>query len=139
MARRGALKLEGFREASRQLNEMSKATAQGVGRRALQVPAGILAAEMKIRAPKLTGALEASIEVGKERARRGQPRVNVTAADIAAVQNEFGNNDMPPQPFARPAKDTKVGEMLERFGDALKGEVDRAVVRKAKRDARTVA
>ncbi len=134
-----SLKLSGFREASRQLNEMSKAMAQGVGRRALQTPAGILRDEMKVRVPKLTGATEASIVVGKERTKKGQPQVNVTAADIAAVQLEFGNSDQAAEPFARPSKDAKAGEMLQRFGDELKTEVDRTVIRKAARDARRAA
>lgn len=133
------MKSSGFREASRQLNEMSKAMARGVGRRALQVPAEILATEMRIRAPKLSGDLEASIAVKPERARRGRPQVGVVAEDIASIQNEFGNQHQQAQPFARPSADAKKGEMFAQFGDALKGEVDAAVIRKAKRDARKAA
>lgn len=132
-------RLEGFREASKALNDMSKAAAQGVGRRALQVPAEMLASEMRVRAPKLTGTLEQSIAVNRERARKGQPHVNVTAADIAAIQNEFGNSDMAAQPFARPSVDAKKGEMLDSFGDALKSEVDRTLIRQAKAAARKAA
>lgn len=131
-----AVKLQGFREASRQLNEMKKATAQGVGRRALKVPATILRDEMKARVPERTGATKESIEVGKEKSRKGRPQVNVTAADIASVQLEFGNQHQTPEPFARPAKDAKQGEMLNKFGDALKGEVDASVIRAAKRAAK---
>lgn len=128
--------LTGFREASRQLNEMKKSAAQGVGRRSLQVPAAILRDEMKLRVPKLSGDTEQSIEIGKERAKKGQPRVNVTAADIASVQLEFGNQHQVAEPFARPAKDAKAEQMLARFGDALKQEADKTVIRAAKKAAR---
>ena len=110
--------------------------ARGVGRRALRTPADILAQEMRARAPKLSGALEDSIGVVPERARRGAPRLAVEAADVAAPQQEFGNSDMAAQPFARPSVDAKKGEMLERFGAALTAEVDAAVIRKAKRAAK---
>lgn len=133
------LKLQGFREASRQLNEMSKAVARNVGKRALQVPAGILAEEMRVRAPRLSGALEESIAVLPERARKGRPQVAVQASDVASIQNEYGNSNMSAQPFARPSLEARQELMLERFGGALKREVDAAVIRKAKRDARKAA
>jgi HK97 gp10 family phage protein len=136
---RPALTAQGFREASRQLNNMSKAAAQGVGKRSLAVPAEILAAEMRLRAPRLSGALGESIVVKPERARRGRPQIAVVAEDIASVQNEFGNSNMAAQPFARPAKDAKESEMFDRFGEALKREVDAAVIRKAKREAKRAA
>lgn len=135
----GGLRAEGFREASRQLNEMSKAAAQGVGRRALNVPAVILRDEMKSRVSVLSGATRDSIEVGKERSRKGRPQVNVTASDIASVQLEFGNANMVAEPFGRPSVDAKKSEMFDRFGDALKSEVDATVIRKAKNDARKAA
>lgn len=135
MMARDRATLTGFREAARQLNNMKKAAARGVGRRALQVPAGILAEEMRLRAPELSGKLKASIAVGKERARKGRPQVNVKAADIASVQVEFGNHHQAAEPFARPAKDAKADEMLERFGEALKTEVDATVIRQQRRAA----
>lgn len=131
------VKLTGFREASRQLNEMSKAAAQGVGRRALQVPAGILRDEMRARVPVDSGALRNSIEVRKERSRRSRPQVGVIADDIAAVPVEYGNpapgRVQAAHPYARPALDAKQNEMLDRFGSALKQEVDRTVIRANKR------
>ncbi len=133
------LKATGYREASRQLNEMSKAMAAGVGRRSLQIPAGILRDEMKDRVPKLTGTTESSIAIGKERARKGSPQVNVIADDIAAVQLEFGNSDQPATPFGRPSLDSKQSAMFDAFGEALKGEVDRTVIRKAAAAARKAA
>lgn len=133
---KGGAKLTGFREASRQLNELKKAAAQGVGRRALQVPATILRDEMKAKVNVLSGETRESIEIGKERADKGRPRVNVTASDIASVQLEFGNSNMPAEPFARPALNAKKQDMFEQFGEALKGEVNRTVARIAKRAAK---
>lgn len=132
-------RLTGFREAFRQLNEMSKAMAQGVGRRALNVPAVILRDAMKSRVSVLSGATRDSISVGKERTSKGRPQVNVTASDIASIQLEFGNSNMVAEPFARPALDAKKGEMLSEFGQALKAEVDSTVIRKATRDAKKAA
>jgi HK97 gp10 family phage protein len=133
---RGSLRLEGFREASRQLNEMSKATARNIGKRSLQVPAAILRDEMKIRVPKLSGATEQSISIGPERAKKGRPQVNVTAADIASVQLEFGNQNQAAEPFARPSEAARRSQMFEQFGDALKAEVDKSVIRAAKKAAK---
>lgn len=132
-------RLVGFREASRQLGEMSKAMARGVGRRSLQIPARILRDEMKAKVNVLSGATRDSIEVTKERAQKGRPQVSVTAQDIASVQLEFGNSNMPAEPFARPALDVQKNHMASAFGDALKSEVDRTVIRKAARDARKAA
>lgn len=129
-------RLEGFREASAALNEMSKAMARGVGRRSLPIPAAILRDEMKARVSVLSGATRDSIEIGKEKARSGRPQINVTAEDIAAIQLEFGNTNMPAEPFARPALDANKDRMLAAFGEKLKGEVDATVIRKAKRDAK---
>lgn len=129
-------RLEGFREASKQINEMSKAMARGVGKRSLAVPAAMLRDAMKARVSVLSGATRDSIEVGPEKAKKGRPQLNVTAADIAAIQLEFGNQHMNAEPFARPAVDSEKGRMLAAFGEALRSEVDATVIRKAKRDAK---
>ena len=132
-------KISGFREASKALNDMSKAMARGVGRRALKVPATILADEMRQKVPVLSGTTRESIEVGKQASFKGRPATNVTVADIASVQLEFGNSDMEAQPFARPALEAASGRMLEGFGSALKDETDKAVIRQAAREARRQA
>jgi HK97 gp10 family phage protein len=115
---------------------MKKAAARGVGRRALQVPAKILAAEMAARAEVLTAALRNSIKVIREKAAKGRPQVSVIADDPAAIPNEFGTMDMTAQPFGRPALDSKKGEMLTEFGKALDDEVQKTVIRAERRAAR---
>lgn len=134
------VKLQGFREASRQLNEMSKATARNVGKRALQTPAGILRDEMIARVPVVKGDLRAAIRTKPERAYKGRPNVGVIADDIAAVPLEYGNpaggRFQPAEPFARPSLDSRKEQMLGRFGEALKDEVEKSVIRAAKKAAR---
>lgn len=133
------MRAEGFREASKQLNNMRRATAQGVGRRALPAPATILRDEMKARVARLTGTLHDKIEVQKARAKRGRPQITVIADDVAAMQNEFGNSNMDAQPFARPALEAKKGPMFDAFATALREEVDKSVIRANRRAARKAA
>lgn len=135
MARRGGSRIEGFRETSRQLNEMSKAMARGVGRKSLAVPAEILARAVRQNTPVLTGETYESVDVKPAKAKRGVA-VQVVAEDIAAVQLEFGNSDQPATPFFRPAVDTTRSKRDTAFADALMIEVDAAVIRKAKRAAK---
>jgi HK97 gp10 family phage protein len=134
MARNGS-RLEGFREASRQMNEMSKAAARKVGRKSLMVPAEILARAVRQNVPILTGETYESVDVESARQKRGVA-VQVVAADIAAVQLEFGNSDQPATPFFRPAVDGTRAARDKAFSDALMIEVDTEVIRKAKRSAK---
>lgn len=136
---RNRIELVGFREASSQLNSMKKAMRRGVGARALLIPAGILADGMRDAAPVLTGALKASIVVEKSKARKGRPRVETIAKDVASVATEFGTSRQAAQPWARPAKEAKQREMLAAFGEALKVEADAALSRQAARAAKRAA
>jgi len=130
----------GFSEASRQLNDMSKAAARGVGRKSLSVPAEILARAVRqnVMPHNLTGETYESVDVKPAKAKRGVA-VQVVAEDIAAVQLEFGNSDQAATPFFRPAVDSSRVKMNDAFADALMIEVDAAVIRKAKRDAKKAA
>jgi hypothetical protein len=132
--------LTGFREASRQLGNMRRAAAQGVGRRALLVPAGILRDEMIARVKVLTGDTQREIAVEPAKASRGRPQVAVVSRGEASVSLEFGNpapgHTQHPQPFARPSLDAKEGAMLNAFGPALKSEVDKTVIRAARKAAK---
>ena len=137
MARRTG-SFAGFSEASDQLRSMGKAMSRGVGRKALDVPAQMLARSVRRNTPVLTGETYESVDV--ERAKqKGGVAVQVVAADIAAVQLEFGNDDQEATPFFRPAIDSGAGERDKAFADALMIETDSAVIRKAARDARKQA
>lgn len=135
---RGGSKMTGFREASRQMNEMGKAMARGVGRKSLMVPAEMLARGVRQRVPVLTGETYESVDVEPAKQKRGVA-VQVVAAHIAAVQLEFGNSDQPATPFFRPEVDAGASARNKAFADALMIEADAAVIRKAARAAKKLA
>ena len=56
--------------------------------------------------------------------------------DPAGVQQEFGNEHNPPQPFARPAWDANKTRALDIIKDELGGEIMKAARRLAKKAAR---
>ena len=127
--------MTGFREASRQLNEMGKAAARGVGRKSLGVPAEMLARAVRQNTPVLTGETYESVDVERGKQRQGVA-LEVVAAHIAAVQLEFGNSDQAATPFFRPAVDSTRAARDKAFADALMVEADAAIIRKAARDAK---
>lgn len=135
--RRSSSRLEGFGEAARQLNDMSKAMARGVGRRALTETAEILARGVRLNiAPhNLTGDTYESVDVQKGKAKIGVA-AEVVLEDIAGVQLEFGNHDQTATPVFRPAVDSNRQKMDDTFAVLLPIEIDAAVIRKAKRAAR---
>jgi hypothetical protein len=127
-------RFEGFREASRQLGDMSKAAARGVGKRALGYPAEILARATRQNVAKhnLTGETYESVDVFPAK-QKGGVAVEVVIEDIAAVQLEFGNSNQAATPVMRPAVDANLELMHDTFAVALTSEVDAAVIRRAKR------
>ena len=132
--------MKGCRES---LQQLSRAVQRGIGKRALQAPAGVIAAAVKSRAPvsgrgnnPSRGSLRDSVKVAAARAEKGRPTVVVLADDVAAVPNEFGTSSMAAQPFFRPAVDAVREQAGAAMANALKSEVDAAVVRAAKRAAK---
>lgn len=140
MSRKPTVYATGFREASRQLNEMSRAMARGVGKRALNVPAEILARAVRqnIAPHNLTGETYEATDVKPAKSKRGIA-TQVVVEQIAGVQLEFGNSDQPATPVARPAVATSRLRMDKAFADALMIEVDTAVIKKAAREAKLAA
>lgn len=137
MARRTQSRLEGFREASKQLGDMSRAMARNVGKRALTDTAEILARGVRanIAPHNLTGDTYESVDVAPAKQKRGVA-VEVVLEDIAGVQLELGNADQAATPVFRPALDSNRQTMDETFAVLLPLEIDAAVIRKAKRAAR---
>ncbi|MGK2908747.1 MAG: hypothetical protein ACSLE1_02960 [Sphingobium sp.] len=134
MARSG--RLEGFKEVSKSLNDMSRAAARGVGRRSLKIPAEMLAREVRQNAAVLTGALYESVDVVAAKSQKGAPRIAVLASDIASVQEEFGNSKELATPFFRPAIDQGQDRRFKAFADALTIETNDSVIRAAKAAAK---
>jgi HK97 gp10 family phage protein len=138
MAAGGRTYLAGFKEAREVLQELSRGVQRGVGKRALQVPAELIAGAVRAKAPvsnragnPTPGSLRGSIKVVPSRTVKGSVRVAVLAEDIAAVPNEFGTSKMPAQPFFRPAADATRDAAGRAFGAALKPEVEKAAAKAA--------
>lgn len=129
---RGLSRIDGFREASKQLNDMGKAAARGVGRRSLGIPAEMLARRVRQNVPVLTGETYESIDVEPSKTKIGVA-VEVVAAHIAAVELEFGNSHQVATPFFRPAVDSDKDKRFQAFADALMIEVDTTVIKRAKK------
>lgn len=132
MMARGLTRIKGFREASRQLNDMGKAAARGVGRRSLNIPAEMLARNVRQNVPVLTGETYESVDVEPSKTKHGVA-VEVVAAHIAAVQLELGNNNQSATPFFRPAIDSGKDRRFQAFADALMIEAETTVIKKAKK------
>ncbi len=137
---RGGSRMTGFREASRQLNEMGKAAARGVGRKSLAVPAEMLARRVRanISSHNRTGETYESVDVLPAKSKRGVA-VEVVLQHIAGVQLELGNSDQAATPVFRPAIDSGKDRRFQAFADALMIEADTAIIRKAARDAKKAA
>ena len=141
---KGVTRLAGMREAREALQQLSKAVQRGVGKRALRVPARIVAedtdrrAKVSSRASNPTpGSLKASPQVVDAKSEKGSPRIAVLVEDPAAVPKEYGlgQKDYPAEPFFRPAVEA-VREVAGRaMTAALRQEVDAAAHRAAKRKA----
>lgn len=141
------IKIEGLRELDAALGQLPRATAKAVLRRVLIEAGEPIARSARGMAPVFEHRLYESIDVGTKlnprqsglhRAEGGQAfqEVFVGTNDPAGVQQEFGNSRHPPQPFLRPAWDSKKGATLEYIANALWGEIAKTAARVAKRSAR---
>ena len=143
MADHNPFELKGFAEALGAMQELSQRVQTGVGKRSLQVPAKMVAAAAKGRAPVSTdpynptpGSLRASVRVATHKGKKNSPSIAVVAADPAAVRTEYGRTNQPARPWFRPAADALTVAATTAFGAALKIEVEGAAKRAAKRAAK---
>lgn len=141
------VKIEGLRELDQALQELTKATGRNQMRGALKDGGKVFADKWEAIAPQDQGHLADSIAVGtkltKSQRRKHQKRdeveVFVGSDDPAAMQQEFGNVNHPPQPSVRPAWESSKGEVLDTIARKLGERVDKAVARarqKALKNAR---
>lgn len=146
MARgRQEFRVEGLRELQRNLAELPKATAKNVCRRILIKAAEPFISAARASAPRLTGALAASIHFST----RLSPRQQRLARREAKLKNEkyftevhagasalphahlveYGTFKMAPRPFMRPAWDAnKFGAM-----DTIVNDLGDEIMKAAKR------
>lgn len=145
------VRLEGFRELERALNELPKTTGKNVLRRVAKGALEPMAERARGMAPVERGDLRASIKVSERRTRR-VARINRfdknTGVEMAmgpvsgggvlnyATFAEFGTVDTAAKPFMRPAWDGGKDDALEYVKANLGREIDRAATRLAKKAAR---
>lgn len=134
------------------LGEFSKATARNILKRVGLDAIQPIADDMQARADapgfRRTGRLADAIGTGTKLAPR-QKRMNRAPSTVEvyagvthdggkgmppeATQQEFGNENHGPQPFARPAFDTKAQDVLDNTREALGAEIEKARARAARK------
>jgi HK97 gp10 family phage protein len=150
------VKLEGFEGLERNLAQLEKlATRRSVARRALKQAAQPMADLAQSLAPVARGNLAQSVIVGAKLDGRQQGlHRRMFASDRTNVElfvgpsyllggggrhghlQEFGTVHHAPQPFMRPAWDQDHKALLQRLGQLMAAEIDKAVTRAARRAAR---
>ena len=141
--------LEGFENFERNLAQLQKlATRRAVARRALIKAAQPMADMAQGLAPVGdSNTLAPSIMVGTKLSKRQAPlhrkmfkgdrasvEVFVGAGPVpSAHTQEFGTVHHAPQPFMRPAWDRDHKALLQRLGELMAKEIDKAVTRAARR------
>ena len=129
------VKFEGGRQIDAALTQFKPAKRRSIGRAALDAGGQIMARAMRDNAPVDEGGLKESIDVSGTLA----PAVKAAHRKIAeqeryvgpdsrpsAVQQEFGNENHPPQPFARPAFDETGEQVVKTIGDWLWVGIEKA-------------
>lgn len=139
------VKFEGGRELDAALSQFTPTKRRSIGRKALDEGGQILAKAMRANAPVDEGNLRESIDVSgtlapavKSAHRKIAEQERYVGPDSrpAAVQQEFGNENHAPQPFARPAFDETGDQVLKRVGDELWVGVEKAATAAARKAAR---
>lgn len=146
------MRLEGFEGFERNLAKLERlATRRAVARRALIKAAKPMAEIAQGMAPVGdTNTLAPSIMVGTRLSKRqASLHRKMFRNDRAAVEvfigagplssahtQEFGTVHHAPQPFMRPAWDRDHKALLQRLGELMAKEIDKAITRQARRAAR---
>lgn len=144
-------KVEGLRELEKQLDRISKSTGKRAVRKALKEaaqPMADLAERLAPKGPdpKLAPSIAVGTKLSKRQAKLHRRMFRTERAavemflgpgpDPAAWNQEFGNINMGPQPFMRPAWMQDREAMLKRLSENLWVEIRKAVVRAENRAAK---
>ncbi len=141
------VKILGLKELDKALGELPKATAKAALRRVLIEGGELIASAARRGAPVDEHYLYESIDVSTKlssrqrslhRSEGGQAfqEMFVGTNNAAGVQQEFGNERHPPQPFMRPAWDSTKDTALERITLLLWTEIEKSATRVASKAAR---
>jgi len=144
-----SMTIEGLSELKDALeNEMTKATARNVQKRALVEAAEPMRADAERLAPVKTGMLQRSIDVSPKLSGRQRLLHKPTAkveefvgagALVQAITSEFGTPTQSPRPFMRPAWDANKKGTLLSIKQTLTEEIEKARQRAARKAARILA
>lgn len=142
-------KIEGISELVNGLTEeLPKATATNVQKRALKEAAGPIEEDAKRNAPVRTGFLRERIDIGTKLSPRQKSQnqkeskieVYIGPPSMArAIVAEFGSVHETPRPFMRPAWDANKQTAFEHIKDILEEEIEKARQRIARKTARLLA
>lgn len=136
------VRVDGLKQLDAALGEFKASTAKNVLRKAGRYALEPFDAAWRRKAPHLTGMLEESGGVGSKLSRSQRKAVERESfvevfagpgPNPQAIQQEFGNDHNPPQPFARPAWDETQHEVLDRAVEGLTNEIDKAAKRAARK------
>lgn len=140
----------GFKELERALAEdLPKATARNVLRRAATQAMGRIESRAKQLAPKDEGRLAETITTKSVRAQRVSRTRFASSSGVSvatgptgrpeggnAAWQEFGTVNMPANPFMRPSADSESAAVIEDVRDALTVQIGKAKARIARKLAR---
>ncbi|MDI9093606.1 HK97-gp10 family putative phage morphogenesis protein [Providencia rettgeri] len=143
-----SIDFSGFLDVSKELELLSQAESNKVLRQATYAAASVLRDEVRAKAPKRTGKLARNIVASNQRIRK---KGEVSAGVYVRGTNKAGNNSdnsmkakdprnsyywrfledgtakMPPQPFIRPAFDSKADAAAEFAINKLNQAIDEAL------------
>ena len=142
-------KIEGLSEFVEALTEeLPKATATNVQKRALKEAAEPMEADAKRNAPVRTGLLRERIDIGTKLSprQRGsskkESKIEVYIGPPSmerGIVAEFGSVKQTAKPFMRPAWDANKKTMFNKLRDILAEEIEKARQRIARKTARQAA
>lgn len=141
-----AFKVEGLVELDQALGELASiGQAKGVLRRVGREALKPFDDSWRAKAPREEGHLAQSGGIGsrltrsQRKAHRRTSTVEIFAGPgghPAAVQQEFGNENHPAQPFVRPAWDETQDQVLAHVAEGLGAEIEKTAARNARKAAR---
>lgn len=139
-------RLEGLKDLEKALGDLPRSTGKGVLRRVLRRAGEPIAQAARAKAPRLSGDLVESVDVGTKLSRR-QASLHRKKSTVEmhvgpgpnpqSITQEFGTWRHPAQPFMRPAWDSRKMEALDITGTLLGIEIQKAAERAARKAAKS--
>jgi HK97 gp10 family phage protein len=144
------VKVDGFKECEKALNELSNATARNVIKRAAFAAAEPVKATAESLAPVNQGELREDFAISTQltKNQRKQSRKQSAVEVYVGVAGkrgpfahlpEYGTAHSAPRPFMRPAIDANLGRVFATFVRELKAETDKAMERARRKAARLLS